>query len=146
MNAFGIDFFGRFANVEMMQQYGILLESFLENGEFVNDCILTMMYHVGGELGEVMALFQPVILKTFSKIWETEYELCDVSLNIFIMFFVCSGILAKHFSDIPQDWSDLIFYSMTKFISTPQKPTINLSAPSLIASNRIEDQIEKSIW
>lgn len=63
----------------MMQQYGILLESFSENGEFVNDCILTMMYHIGGELGNVTALFQPVILKTFSKIWECEYELCDVS-------------------------------------------------------------------
>lgn len=63
----------------MMQQYGILLESFLENGEFVNDCILTMMYHVGGDLQQVTALFQPVILKTYSKIWETEYELCDVS-------------------------------------------------------------------
>lgn len=69
----------RFATVEMMQQYGILLENFLENGEFVNDCILTMMYHVGGELGKVTSLFQPVILKTYSKIWETEYELCDVS-------------------------------------------------------------------
>ena len=63
----------------MMQQYGILLENFLENGEFVNDCILTMMYHVGGELQSVTSLFQPVILKTYSKIWETEYELCDVS-------------------------------------------------------------------
>lgn len=62
----------------MMQQYGILLEGFLENGEFVNDCILTMMYHIGGELGKVTALFQPVILKTYSRIWETEYELCDV--------------------------------------------------------------------
>lgn len=63
----------------MMQQYGILLESFSENGEFVNDCILTMMYHIGGELGNHTALFQPIILKTFSKIWECEYELCDVS-------------------------------------------------------------------
>lgn len=69
----------RFATVEMMQQYGILLEGFSDNGEFVNDCILTMMYHIGGELGKVTALFQPVILKTYSKIWETEYELCDVS-------------------------------------------------------------------
>ncbi|XP_055295111.1 protein timeless isoform X3 [Sitodiplosis mosellana] len=67
----------QFATVEMMQQYGILLEGFLENGEFVNDCILTMMYHIGGELGKVTALFQPVILKTYSRIWETEYELCD---------------------------------------------------------------------
>lgn len=76
--------FDRFATVEMMQKYGILLESFLENGEFVNDCILTMMYHVGGELGKVTALFQPIILKSYSKIWETEYKLCDVSSNNFL--------------------------------------------------------------
>lgn len=77
----------RFATVEMMQQYGILLESFQENGEFVNDCILTMMHHVGGELGKVTALFQPVILKTYSKIWETEYELCDVSFVNCLYYF-----------------------------------------------------------
>ncbi|XP_031617195.1 protein timeless isoform X2 [Contarinia nasturtii] len=113
----------QFATVEMMQQYGILLEGFLENGEFVNDCILTMMYHVGGEIGAVTALFLPIILKTFSKIWETEYELCD-------------------------DWSDLIFYVMTKFISTPQKPPLNLSAaaaPSLIVENHLEQLNEKSL-
>lgn len=85
----------RFATVEMMQQYGILLESFQENGEFVNDCVLTMMYHVGtmhnvgGEMDKVTALFQPVILKTYSKIWETEYELCDVSLNWLFYFALC---------------------------------------------------------
>lgn len=76
--------FDSFATVEMMHQYGILLESFQENGEFVNDCILTMMYHVGGELGKVNALFQPVILKTCSKIWETEYEMCDVSYYLYL--------------------------------------------------------------
>lgn len=70
-----------------MQQYGILLEGFLENGDFVNDVILTMMVHVGGEFGKVTALFQPVILKTFSKIWEMEFELCDVSLLLIISFF-----------------------------------------------------------
>lgn len=130
----------------MMQQYGILLENFQENGEFVNDCILTMMYHVGGELGKVTALFQPVILKTYSKIWETEYELCDVSINQFEIIYFFFTILANLFSDIPQDWSDLIFYVMTKFISTPQKPPINLSAPSLIPGNHIEQSNEKSLW
>lgn len=62
----------------MMQKYGILLQSFLDNGEFVNDCIFTMMYHIGGDLGQVTALFQPIILRVYSQIWENEYELCDV--------------------------------------------------------------------
>lgn len=61
-----------------MRQYGILLEEFQESGEFVNNCILTMMHHTAGDLGNITSLFQPNILKTFSQIWETDYELCDV--------------------------------------------------------------------
>lgn len=60
-----------------MQRYGLLLENFNENSEYVNDCILTMMHHIGNN--QVSILFQPIILKTFSRIWEADYELCDVS-------------------------------------------------------------------
>lgn len=37
-----------------------------------------MMHHIGGDLKNVSTLFQPNILKTFSQIWETDYEICDV--------------------------------------------------------------------
>lgn len=74
-----LDHIEQFATVEIMYQYGLLLADFQQNGEFVNDCIFTMMHHIGGDIGQVAALFQPTILKTFSKIFETEYELCDVS-------------------------------------------------------------------
>lgn len=66
-----------------MHKYGILLEEFENNGKFVNDCIFTMMHHIGGDLDNVAALFQPHILKTFSKIWESDYEICDVSTYFF---------------------------------------------------------------
>uniref|UniRef100_A0A182MZ03 Timeless n=1 Tax=Anopheles dirus TaxID=7168 RepID=A0A182MZ03_9DIPT len=92
----------QFATVEIMHQYGLLLEDFRENGAFVNDCIFTMMHHVGGDLGQINVLFQPSILKTYSQIWETEYELCD-------------------------DWSDLIEYVIHKFINTPQPAPLTLS-------------------
>ncbi|CAH2002672.1 unnamed protein product [Acanthoscelides obtectus] len=82
-----------FATVEIMRQYGLLLENFKENGEFVNNCIFTMMHHIGGDLQNVHTLFQPSILKTFSQIWETDYEICD-------------------------DWSDLIEYVIHKFMNT----------------------------
>ncbi|RZC36304.1 timeless, partial [Asbolus verrucosus] len=85
----------QFATVEIMKQYGLLLESFKENGEFVNNCIFTMMHHIGGDLEHVATLFQPSILKTFSLIWETDYEICD-------------------------DWSDLIEYIIHKFINSPR--------------------------
>lgn len=69
----------RFASLEIMHYYGILLEDFSNNGEYVNDCIFTMMHHIGGDLGQIGTLFQPVILKTYSRIWEADYQLCDVS-------------------------------------------------------------------
>lgn len=69
----------RFATVDIMRQYGLLLEDFKHNGEFVNNCIFTMMHHIGGDLEHIPTLFQPRILKTFSQIWETDFELCDVS-------------------------------------------------------------------
>lgn len=93
----------QFATVEIMHQYGLLLENFRENGAFVNDCIFTMMHHVGGDLGHINVLFQPNILKTYSLIWETEYEICD-------------------------DWSDLIEYVIHKFINTPQPSPLTLSS------------------
>lgn len=61
-----------------MCQYGLLLEDYEKNGEFVNDCIFTLMHHVGGEVG-LISLFQPNILKTFTLIWKSEFEICDVS-------------------------------------------------------------------
>ncbi|KAL7044055.1 hypothetical protein ACKWTF_001754 [Chironomus riparius] len=104
----------QFATVDIMHQYGILLEKFKENGEFVNDCCFTMMHHVAGEIGQVTILFQPIILKTFSQIWETEYEICD-------------------------DWSDLIEYVIHKFINTPPKPQIALPSPALSDGVSIND-------
>lgn len=100
------------------------------------------MYHIGGDLGKVTALFQPVILKTFSKIWETEYELCDVSWGLNNLIF---PNVANFFSE-SQDWQDLIFYVMSKFISTPQAPAVNLSAPSLIAENHVKQLNETNLW
>ncbi|KAJ1520010.1 hypothetical protein ONE63_004241 [Megalurothrips usitatus] len=84
----------QFGTVEVMRNYGLLLEDFLNNGEFVNDCILTMMHHVAGDLSQVSVLFQPSILRALSAIWESDYELCD-------------------------DWSDLIEYVLHKFVKNP---------------------------
>ena len=69
----------QFATAEIMSHYGVLLENFRDNGEFVNDCIFTMLHHVGGDINHVGVLFQPKILKTFSKLWDSECAICDVS-------------------------------------------------------------------
>ncbi|XP_058452711.1 protein timeless [Malaya genurostris] len=81
-----------FATAEIMHRYGLLLESFQSNGAFVNDCIFTMMHHVGGDLDQIDMLFQADILKTFSLIWENKHEICD-------------------------DWSDLIEYVIHEFMN-----------------------------
>ncbi|XP_049865864.1 protein timeless [Pectinophora gossypiella] len=94
------DHIKQFATPEIMYQYGLLLEDYTANGEFVNDCVFTLMHHVGGELGRLISLFQPKILKTFTSIWKSEFEICD-------------------------DWSDLIEYVINTFIKKPhtlQKP------------------------
>jgi len=83
----------QFANVEMMRQYGRLLEGFEQNTPFVNDCIFTVMHHVAGDLDSPQTLYIPSILKSFSKIWEQGLHICD-------------------------DWVDLIEYIIQKFIQT----------------------------
>ena len=69
----------RFANVDVINRYGLLLQDFKDNGEFVNNCVFTMMHHVTGDLGAVSMLFQPNILQTFAQIWEAGFEICEVS-------------------------------------------------------------------
>lgn len=84
------------------------------------------MHHVAGELNQVAILFQPNILKTYSQIWETEYEICDVS-----RFFKAVCTYSTDWYFVSQDWSDLIEYVIHKFINTPPKPQIALPSPAL---------------
>uniref|UniRef100_A0A1A9ZCT4 Timeless N-terminal domain-containing protein n=1 Tax=Glossina pallidipes TaxID=7398 RepID=A0A1A9ZCT4_GLOPL len=101
---------------EVMHFYGLLLEDFDNNGEYVNDCIFNMMHHIAGDLGQIGMLFQPHILKTYLRIWEADYQLCD-------------------------DWSDLIEYVIHKAINTPQKNALTLPTASLTDLNK-ESNIE----
>lgn len=92
------DHIQQFATVDIMNHYGALLANFQDNGEYVNDCIFTMIHHIGGDLNQAGMLFQPIFLKTFSKILDTEFEVCE-------------------------DWSDLIEYviNLRFFVNTPLK-------------------------
>ena len=81
----------RFATVEVMRQYGYLLETFDTNSEAVTDCIFTMMHHVCGDLNAPETLFVPQILETFSDIWErvsvSQYPMIFSSFfNNFVQF------------------------------------------------------------
>ncbi|RWS29251.1 protein timeless-like protein [Leptotrombidium deliense] len=86
----------QFATSKVMEQYGKVLEDFQTNSEFVNDCILTMMHHVSGDLKATDTLYHPIILKTYSLIMGSGIEVKDL-------------------------WEDLIEYVMFKFVRTAQK-------------------------
>ncbi|EDW64700.2 protein timeless isoform X1 [Drosophila virilis] len=105
----------QFATLEVMHYYGILLEDFSNNGEYVNDCIFTMMHHIGGDLDQVGVLYQPIILKAYSRIWEADYDICD-------------------------DWSDLIEYVIHKFLNTPPKSPMAIPTASLTELTKEHNQ------
>lgn len=76
--------------MDVMAQYGLLLEKFQDNGQFVNDSIFTMMHHVGADAEGVATLFQPSILKTFSLICESDFQLSDVSvITLSVLIYFC---------------------------------------------------------
>uniref|UniRef100_A0A1B6GIL8 Timeless N-terminal domain-containing protein n=1 Tax=Cuerna arida TaxID=1464854 RepID=A0A1B6GIL8_9HEMI len=89
----------QFASEDVMKQYGVLLACYMDNGEMVNNCIFTMMHHVAGDLEKVSVLFQPSILKSFTMILETEFEIRD-------------------------DWMDLVEYVVQKCLKTKQIKTV----------------------
>lgn len=84
----------RFATSTIMWHYGVLLQNFCENSSEVNDCIFTMMYHVAGDCQKPNMLLHLPILKSFSKIWDCQYPLSDVSIHVFVAFVS----LQKHMS------------------------------------------------
>jgi timeless protein len=64
----------QFCSEMIVDRYGTALEDFKTNGPFVNDCILTILHHIAGDLARADLLFRPVILRPFSKIWKEEFN------------------------------------------------------------------------
>lgn len=135
-----------------MYQYGLLLEDYASNGEFVNDCIFTVMHHAGGELESLITLFQPKILKTFTSIWKSEFEICDVSfyghISSFFHELTCSytkGTCSQHIAilqivngvfSIGEGYRNFLlvfFFGIIVF-------TLIVLIQGLVRSNRIRDQ------
>ncbi|KAF6208323.1 hypothetical protein GE061_016777 [Apolygus lucorum] len=83
----------QFTAIDLMKQYGYLLEFYQENGTDINDCIFNMMHHVAGDLDSLSSLLQPCIIKSFTLIYENSPQLLE-------------------------DWSDLIEYVIHQFIKS----------------------------
>jgi len=60
----------RFAVPDIMYKYGIVLQNYEKNSEMVNESVFSMMHHVITKVENTASLFQPIILKTFLKIFE----------------------------------------------------------------------------
>jgi timeless protein len=56
-----------FCTKTILSRYGTALEDFMTNGHFVNDCIFTMLHHIGCDLGRPDLLCDAVFLRSFSK-------------------------------------------------------------------------------
>nr|CAH0110982.1 unnamed protein product [Daphnia galeata] len=67
----------QFCSKTILDRYGTALEDFKNNGPYVNDCILTLLYHVAGDLGGLDLLCKPAILRPFSEIWKQEFDMRD---------------------------------------------------------------------
>ncbi|XP_071086183.1 protein timeless-like [Haliotis cracherodii] len=90
----------KFATVEIMAKYGQALESFEQNENDLNECILTMMHHIAGDCNEPHCLMQLSIMRTFSNMLEQKHLLSS-------------------------DFSDLIEYVLEQFmIFAEEKPLV----------------------
>ena len=63
----------QFCSKATLRCYGLALEDFKKNDPFVNDCIFTLFHHVGIYLGQTDLLCDPIILRSFGKIWKEEF-------------------------------------------------------------------------
>jgi timeless protein len=85
----------QFCSKTILDRYGTALEDFKNNGPYVNDCILTLLYHVAGDLGGLDLLCEPAILRPFSEIWKQEFDVNNrqmlyVKSELFKCFsFIC---------------------------------------------------------
>ncbi|XP_053207845.1 protein timeless-like isoform X2 [Panonychus citri] len=95
-----VDHLQQFATIKVMEQYGRVLEAFQSNNELINNCVFTIMHHVAGDLRNPECLFQPIILKTFSLIMESDIELTD-------------------------SWEDLMEYVMNRFVKAATRSNAN---------------------
>lgn len=73
--------FDRYGTSETMYKYGICLSNFPQNHPYVNNSVLTMMYHVAGECKCPETLLQESILNSFLQIMDSQLNVCEVRFN-----------------------------------------------------------------
>ncbi|XP_043231160.1 protein timeless-like isoform X2 [Amphibalanus amphitrite] len=88
-----------FAEPTIIRRYTSLLKLYATNAPVLNDALFTVLHHVVGDANRIELLFQPDVLKTFSKIIGSDLPLL-------------------------QDWLDLIEYTIQRFIERQHDPAV----------------------
>jgi hypothetical protein len=90
--------FEQFCSKEILNRYGLALNDFRTNDPFVNDCVFTLLRHVGVYRGRADLLCDPAILRPLGKIWEEGFN-----VSSFHCHFTClKPIIMICFSDLPR--------------------------------------------
>lgn len=76
----------QFCTKTIMARYGTALEGFRTNGPFVNDCIFTMLHHVGCDLSEITLVCQPNIMRHFASIWQEAFLVGSINNSVFHLY------------------------------------------------------------
>ncbi len=73
----------QFCSPTILSRYGTALKDFKTNDPFINDCIMTVLHHIGIDLGRIDLLCDPTILRPFSEIWEEGFKVLTLYLQQF---------------------------------------------------------------
>ncbi len=64
----------QFCSSTILSPYGTALEDFKTNSTFLNDCVFTILHHVGVDLRRADLLYEPIILRSFNTILEEKFQ------------------------------------------------------------------------
>ncbi|KAK2719604.1 protein timeless-like isoform X2 [Artemia franciscana] len=99
-----------FCTPSVLHQYGLCLEEYSTNETAVNNSILTLFHHVAGDLDCPELLFDPIILKTFVRLFEDGF-------------------------DLEEEWTDLVEYVTRTFLRCVNAGSLK-STPAHSCQNR----------
>ena len=91
----------QFCSKMILHRYGTALGDFKTNSIFINDCILTILHHVGLDLGRADLLCDPIILRPFSQMRECKFNVESRFINLSILLIINNDDLICFFSCAP---------------------------------------------
>lgn len=74
--------FEQFYSKVILNRYGSALDDFRTNDPFVNDCVFTLLRHVGVYRGRADLLCDPAILRPLGKIWEKGFNVSSFDFHV----------------------------------------------------------------